>query len=87
MIVLCLKTQDKQTGGRRGKWRRHSLEFRKPAVEKMKTSSNLHELAREPGIERKLLWRPDSGVRIRTSRRFWEKKRRKWIFSPLPCAE
>jgi transposase len=39
-----------------GKWRRHSLEFKKQAVEKMKTSDNLHELARELGIERKLLY-------------------------------
>ena len=59
----------------------NALAIRREGVEKMKTSSNLHELAREPGIERKL------GVRIRTSRSFREKKRRKGIFSPLPCAE
>ena len=42
-----------------GNWRRHSREFKQQAVEKMKTSDNIHELARELGIERKLLstWR------------------------------
>jgi transposase len=39
-----------------GKWRRHSLEFKKQAVEKMKGSENVHELARELGVERKLLY-------------------------------
>lgn len=39
-----------------GKWRRHSLEFKKQVVERMKTSDNLHELARELGIERKLMY-------------------------------
>jgi transposase-like protein len=39
-----------------GKWRRHSLEFKKEAVEKMKSSENVHELARELGVERKLLY-------------------------------
>ena len=39
-----------------GKWRRHSREFKKQVVERMKTSDNLHELARELGIERKLMY-------------------------------
>src|SRR5260221_13092760 len=39
-----------------GNWRRHSREFKKQAVEKMKTSDNIHELARELKIERKLLY-------------------------------
>lgn len=39
-----------------GNWRRHSREFKQQAVEKMKTSDNVHELARELGIERKLLY-------------------------------
>jgi transposase-like protein len=39
-----------------GKWRRHSREFKRQAVEKMKTSDNIHELARELEVERKLLY-------------------------------
>jgi transposase-like protein len=39
-----------------GKWRRHSLEFKRQVVERMKGSDNIHELARELGIERKLLY-------------------------------
>src|SRR5580704_6218258 len=39
-----------------GNWRRHSREFKQQVVERMKTSDNLHELARELGIERKLLY-------------------------------
>jgi transposase-like protein len=39
-----------------GKWRRHSREFKQQAVERMKTSANIHELAGELGIERKLLY-------------------------------
>ena len=39
-----------------GKWRRHSREFKKQAVEKMKSSDNIHQLARELEIERKLLY-------------------------------
>jgi transposase-like protein len=40
-----------------GKWRRHSREFKREAVERMKTSANIHELARELQVERKLLYR------------------------------
>ena len=39
-----------------GKWRRHSLEFKRQIVERMKGCDNIHELARELGIERKLLY-------------------------------
>jgi transposase-like protein len=39
-----------------GRWRRHSREFKQQAVEKMKTSDNIHELARELQVERKLLY-------------------------------
>ncbi len=38
------------------KWRRHSVEFKKAAVERMKTSENIQELARELSVERKLLY-------------------------------
>src|SRR6266851_4968958 len=39
-----------------GTWRRHSREFKLSVVERMKTSDNLHELARELGIQRKLMY-------------------------------
>src|SRR5437763_14137543 len=39
-----------------GNWRRHSREFKRAVVERMKTSDNLHELARELKIERKLMY-------------------------------
>ena len=39
-----------------GNWRRHSREFKRQVVERMKTSDNIHELARELGIERKLMY-------------------------------
>jgi transposase-like protein len=39
-----------------GSWRRHSREFKKQAVERMKSSDNIHELARELEVERKLLY-------------------------------
>ena len=87
-----------------GSWRRHSREFKQQAVEKMKTSGNINELARELGVERKLLYtwkwqfegRPEKNhadylgtpapdtIETRLRR---ERKRRKSIFSPLPCAE
>ena len=38
------------------KWRRHTLEFKRQAVELMKTCENIHELARELKVERKLLY-------------------------------
>lgn len=41
---------------KKAKWRRHTLEFKRQVVERMKTSQNIHELARELKIERKLLY-------------------------------
>lgn len=41
---------------RMAKWRRHSLEFKRQAVERMKSCENVQALARELGIERKLLY-------------------------------
>ena len=38
------------------KWRRHSVEFKKQAVERMRTCDNIGALARELKIERKLLY-------------------------------
>ena len=42
--------------GKKAKWRRHTLEFKRQVVERMKTCENIHELARELKIERKLLY-------------------------------
>ena len=42
--------------GKMRQWRRHSVEFKKQAVERMKTADNIEALARELGIERKLLY-------------------------------
>jgi transposase-like protein len=41
---------------RMAKWRRHTVEFKRQAVERMKTCPNINELARELKIERKLLY-------------------------------
>jgi transposase-like protein len=38
------------------KWRRHSLEFKRQVVERMKTCENIHALAKELKIQRKLLY-------------------------------
>jgi len=38
------------------KWRRHSVEFKRQAVERMRTCENIHALARELKIQRKLLY-------------------------------
>jgi transposase-like protein len=38
------------------KWRRHSVEFKRQAVEKMRNCANIETLARELQIERKLLY-------------------------------
>ena len=40
----------------RSKWRRHSAEFKRQAVERMKSADNIQALARELQIERKLLY-------------------------------
>jgi transposase-like protein len=48
------------------KWRKYSPEFRRDALEKMKTCANVTRLARELGIRRKWLyeWKDDAaGVR------------------------
>src|SRR6266498_1582288 len=37
-------------------WRRHSLEFKQQAVERMKTCENIGALARELKVQRKLLY-------------------------------
>jgi len=41
---------------KKAKWRRHTLEFKRQAVERMKTCQNIQELARELKVERKLLY-------------------------------
>jgi transposase-like protein len=41
---------------RMAKWRRHSVEFKRQVVERMKTCENIHSLARELKLERKLLY-------------------------------
>ena len=38
------------------KWRRHTVDFKRQVVERMKTCENITELARELKIERKLLY-------------------------------
>ena len=38
------------------KWRRHSVKYKREVVERMKTSENITALARELGLERKLLY-------------------------------
>ena len=38
------------------KWRRHSVEYKRQAVERMKGCDSIHALARELGVERKLLY-------------------------------
>ncbi len=41
---------------KKAKWRRHTVEFKRQAVERMKTCQNINALARELNIERKLLY-------------------------------
>jgi|SRR5579863_9371072 len=41
---------------KRAKWRRHTVEFKRQAVERMKTCENIGALARELKIGRKLLY-------------------------------
>ena len=38
------------------KWRRHTVEFKRQAVERMKTAANINDLALELDLERKLLY-------------------------------
>lgn len=37
-------------------WRRHTLEFKRQAVERMRTCENIEALARELNVQRKLLY-------------------------------
>src|SRR6266550_2657551 len=41
---------------RMAKWRRHSVEFKRQVVERMKTCENIGSLARELNLQRKLLY-------------------------------
>ena len=41
---------------KKAKWRRHTVEFKRQVVERMKTCQNIHELACELKLERKLLY-------------------------------
>ena len=53
------KTHFASNGGRIANmrdWRRHTVEFKRQVVERMKTCGNIHALARELKIERKLLY-------------------------------
>ena len=38
------------------KWRRHSVEFKRQVVERMKTAENIGQLARELDLQRKMLY-------------------------------
>ena len=38
------------------KWRRHTVEFKRQVVERMKTCENIEELAKELDLQRKLLY-------------------------------
>src|SRR5438477_7368389 len=42
--------------GKMAKWRRHSVEFKRQVVERMKTCENIEALARELKLQRKLLY-------------------------------
>ena len=41
---------------KKARWRRHTLEFKRQAVERMKACENIHMLARELEVQRKLLY-------------------------------
>jgi len=41
---------------KKAKWRRHSVEFKRQVVERMRACENIGALARELGIQRKLLY-------------------------------
>ena len=41
---------------RMAKWRRHTVEFKRQVVERMKTCENIGSLARELNLQRKLLY-------------------------------
>ena len=42
--------------GEMAKWRRHTMEFKRQAVERMKTCENIRALARELKVQQKLLY-------------------------------
>jgi transposase-like protein len=42
--------------GKMKKWRRHTAEFKSQVIQRMKTCANISELARELGVQRKLLY-------------------------------
>jgi transposase-like protein len=42
--------------GKAAKWRRHTVEFKRQVVERMKSCENIGALARELKLERKLLY-------------------------------
>src|SRR2546430_2006278 len=52
--ALCIEWRGKMA--KMAKWRRHSVEFKRQAVERMKTCPNIRELARELNIQQKLLY-------------------------------
>jgi transposase-like protein len=52
MNALPIKREEDEMGN----WRRQSQEFKRQVVERRKTSDNIHELARELGIERKPMY-------------------------------
>ena len=41
---------------KKAKWRRHTVEFKRQVVERMKTCENIGALARELGVQQKLLY-------------------------------
>src|SRR5271165_4760866 len=41
---------------KKAKWRRHTVEFKRQVVERMKTCENIEALARELKLQRKLLY-------------------------------
>ena len=41
---------------KKAKWRRHTLEFKRQTVERMKTCDNVRALARELAVQQKLLY-------------------------------
>src|SRR5215831_13354456 len=52
--ALCSEWRGKMA--KMAKWRRHTVEFKRQAVERMKTCENIHALAQELKVERKLLY-------------------------------
>ena len=79
------------------KWRRHTVEFKRQVVERMKTCENIHALARELKLERKLLytWKyqlegrpePRHANLATTAEELCPTKRWKTNFSNLPCSK